>query len=189
LQSGPRIGRWDGSARQTCAVRSFRTVSSVILPVRCSASLPAGARLPRMMSHATFPCRHWSPLEAGLLHALATHAKARTPRPKEGAPGRTTPGLLGNIGGRGRTGKELTTRYCGVKAVPAGPGVSGATDVPGKTGLCGRSVPKGRPVLWSGVVGSKPGFSVSGGVAAPILFAGAVVPILFSLHSADRHHQ
>jgi len=59
-------------------------------------------------------------------------------------------------------------------------GVFGATDVPGKTGLCGRSVPKGRPVLWSGVVGSKPGFSVSGGVAAPILFAGAVVPILFA---------
>jgi len=54
-------------------------------------------------------------------------------------------------------------------------GVFGATDVPGRTGLCGRSVPKGRPVLWSGVVGSKPGFSVSGGVAAPILFAGAVV--------------
>ena len=59
-------------------------------------------------------------------------------------------------------------------------GVFGATDVPGRTGLCGRSVPKGRPVLWSGVVGSKPGFSVSGGVAAPILFAGAVVPILFA---------
>jgi len=54
-------------------------------------------------------------------------------------------------------------------------GVFGATDVAGRTGLCGRSVPKGRPVLWSGVVGSKPGFSVSGGVAAPILFAGAVV--------------
>jgi len=59
-------------------------------------------------------------------------------------------------------------------------GVFGATDVPGKTGLCGRSVPKGRPVLWSGVAGGKPRFSGSGGVAAPILFAGAVVPILFA---------
>jgi len=34
---------------------------------------------------------------------------------------------------------------------------------------------RGRPVLCSGVAGGKPRFSVSGGVAAPILFAGAVV--------------
>src|SRR6476659_9283118 len=78
----------------------------------------------------------------------------------------------------GQPAKSLSpidTRYCGVKAGMEVLGVFGATDVPGRTGLCGRSVPKGRPVLRSGVAGGKPRFSVSGGVAAPILFAGAVV--------------
>ena len=42
-------------------------------------------------------------------------------------------------------------------------------------------------MLWSGVAGGKPRFSVSGGVAAPILFAGAVVMELAAMaHVADN---